>query len=162
MNTRNDPWTDTPLRICKALQIFHVKNIPTHIILAIMTWDLQTRLFDDEGLPRREKSMSDAAFVEMWKDQLSRRIMDVKRCKDASSELLLQTFPRNPHFTYHVQLLNDVIRGVGKSNGIRLIDWQNEACSDGNCSRTNYRDDMHPNRQENLQYAQILMDGLTY
>jgi len=152
VNTPTDPWTDTPLRICKALEIFHVKKIPTHIILAIMDWDLMT--WD-------EKATSDAAFVEVWKDQLSRRIMDVKRCKDNSSELLLQTFPRNPHFADRIQLLNDVIRDVGKSNSLRLIDWQNEACANGTCSNADYRDDIHPNRQENLQYTRRLMDSLT-
>ena len=100
MYSKNDPFTDTPGRICRALDIFrYTGGIPTHIILAVMTWDLQDHLFEydggrktDDGLPPQRE------FAEQWKKYLVHRIFDVQKCKDARSTLLLQTLPRSPHF----------------------------------------------------------------
>ena len=116
---RYDPFVDTPLRICKGIEVF-TRNVgkPVAIVFQAMMWDLLSFM--------KQEWLSDDSKVAVFRSSFLARIRDINRCRGHGTELVLRTVPKSRWAPNLAIALNWVIRNVSAELGLRLLDWDAE------------------------------------
>jgi hypothetical protein len=148
-NTVDDPWTDSPLRICTGIELFVSKVGTPHIIgYQSMLWDIMV-FYENNTLDHDDA-------VRIYTHNILARIEDVKRCKPSSSKIVLRTIPWHPFGGVLVQKFNNVIRMISQEHKIVLVDFDEHLWGWREHNEQNagliLRDIMHPS----VQYSILL------
>ena len=154
-NDKQDPFTDTPVRMCKGLEVYVKKEgEPTHVVYGVMNWDLHLH----ENKTRNGTDAYAKVLVD-WEATLNRRLDDVLRCKPDRSTLVVHTAPHTKWGSDLMVDLNQVIRRVCTSRRVFWIDWDREIWKglSPEDQRKIFRDIMHPNPEESERFASRLL-----
>jgi hypothetical protein len=152
-NNRWDPFVDTPLRICKGIEVF-TRNVgpPAAIVFQTVLWDALAF--------SKQLWLPDEAKVEAFRAALLDRIRDIDRCRGHATELVLRTVPLSIWASGITALLNDVIRNTSAALGLRLLDWDTDIRAWASPKEDEigiFRDAIHPSAKYCLRFAQKVL-----
>jgi hypothetical protein len=153
-NSPEDPFTDTELRIPKAMELYleAVKSRPTFIMFQSNLWD--SRLLTDEA------SVSIAARMAIVRRYMTDLNNTLQTLMHRNTTILMRTTPVAYAFPHLVADFNAGLRLVAASRSIGLVDW--DAMLSGLNRQPNqysqapvptFRDDHHPTVQFSRQFA---------
>lgn len=154
-NDKRDPYTDTPLRICKGLEMYRAnEGEPTHVVYGVMNWDLHLH-----ANKTRNSTAEYANLLKEWGETFGRRLDDVNRCKPLRSVLIVHTAPHTKWGSDLMQDLNEVMIRVTAERNTFLIDWDRDMWEGFTAKqqRRIFRDIMHPRVKQSAVFAEQLM-----
>ena len=146
-----DPFVDTPVRICKGIEVFSRRvAAPTAIVFQVLMWDLLA--------VRGARPDGAAAAVARYRGRLRARLADVRRCAPPGAEVMIRTAPSSPWGGPLMPAFNDALRGLARDAGLRLLDfdalaagWAAEA---GDAEAGRFRDGYHPTEAYCARFAE--------
>jgi hypothetical protein len=147
-----DPFVDTPVRICKGLELFARRvAAPTTIVFQVLMWDLLAV----RGAPDA------AAAAARYRARLRARLADVRRCAPPGAEVAIRTAPSSRWGGALMPAFNDALRGLARDAGLRLLDfdalaagWAAEA---GDAEADRFRDGYHPAETYCARFAERVL-----
>ena len=152
-STRMDPFVDTPLRICKGIEVFTQTVGPPAALV------FQTVLWDGLGLSK-QVWLTDAERAESFRAGLFARVRDINRCRGRATELVLRTVPKSIWASELTALLNAVVRNASAALGLRLLDWDADLRAWSGPKETEwdrFRDAFHPTAKYCARFASELL-----
>jgi len=93
-NDATDPYTDTPLRICKGIELFAANACPDQpidYVFQAQLWDLHGFKSNAPGVDGSFTEDYLAADVRRYRNNFRSRIADIKRCKKPDDRVFLRT-----------------------------------------------------------------------
>ena len=89
VNNEVDPFTDTPLRICKAVDEYtSAIGTPTHVTWAVMWWDLVAASLKPYTISNETLIQN---LTTTWGHQVENRLNDIRRCAPRSAIIVATT-----------------------------------------------------------------------
>jgi hypothetical protein len=158
-NSPDDPFTDTPIRICKGLKIFgeHVGE-PSWIVFQALLWYIFfIRLEAGVNLTGKDP------LTQKYKANITSRLQDIERCKPPCARVALRTVPHMQWGGATVLAFNDVIREVALEQAIPLLDYDHMAWNLSYATEESaiFQDLMHPNSKVSTTFALALFSQLS-
>lgn len=173
INTFYDPYTDTPLRICKGIQYFTEEvATPTHIVFQVALWDIfllqegncnHTEKHDQKSKTMTTKSVGHCAYREdlmTYKTNMLNRINDIKRCAPADTEVILRTTPWEEWAGDALTEFNKVIRSISEEQKLRLFDFDQLAYQNLLGGEIGFRDSIHPQSKNTAAFGNYMFQQL--
>ena len=136
VNTASDPYTDTPLRVCKSFEVYkNQEGVPTHVVWAVSWWDI---------MANKNYRTGNKTWVSAWGKIVRRRLFgDVHGCFP-DSKIVVATVP---HSKYGGQLMIDMnteLRRIAREQSVPLWDFDDIVWSNGKSEEILFRDRQHP------------------
>ena len=157
----NDPWTSTPRRLCKGLQLWEMAHgsPPTEVVWSVMWWDENfIRKFQDAQYTLQNMARD-------FRKNLVLRLEDLDRCRAATTRIVLSTIPRTMVSKNRLHMLNKVVIDLGREMMIDVYDWDTMVwhgkAVDEVSESILFRDDTHPSVNVSEAFGRFLMQTRT-
>lgn len=164
-NNAVDPFTDTPLRICKAVEEYtSAVGRPTHITWAVMWWDLVAASEPEKKMAHeamKPYSIRKEGFVRnlttTWGHDVEARLDDIRRCAP-ESQIIIATTAHTEHGGNLMISYLERLRHIAEEQDLPLADFDKLVWdSPGGQNKDKFRDHEHPSVKQTTRCGALLM-----